>query len=842
MIRISGLSVLLMACSPAESVQVNVEQVQLDSLGQQLSAHYTVLSNIDDTACRAHIPKGDCFSSQITLKSESDAIPVNTSLFFSHIAPVRGFDTDSAITIEHINGDLHRLTFKESIAAGTEVKVSLSAPFWHASRSDAMPNYYLTYPSLSPVIVASTTRVEEHGSNLLVNQHTDSWQSEAQYKRTASDEMPLMDSAYLADKHINSTSKNEQRNRVIPQVAERKDTGETVSITGIVIKPVATHDATTAQDLEVALSPALKQAAYFGLMQQSDGMPVNIGYAPNELVEGEYTLVVSNSSVEINAKDAVAANYALLTLAQLYNKNSHTLPITAIHDKPRYAFRGMHLDIARHFPGKAAVASVITQMFTYKLNKLHLHLSDDEGWRLAIDALPELTDIGAFRCHDLLEQTCLLPQLGSGPFKSAQGNGYLTQEDYIDILQMAYRRGIEVIPSLDMPGHARAAIVSMNARYKRLMSEGKSVEANKYVLVDRQDTTRYESVQFYSDNTINPCLDSTYTFIDTIMTSVKALHEQAQVPLNYFHVGADETAGAWIESPICKAKGIQANTILPTFVTRVQDIAQKHDIAIGGWSDGMEKAATRLDNSKAYTNVWHLLAAGGENTVTHFAEANIPVVLSFPDALYFDFPYQSNPLEPGYYWGSRATSTHKVFSLMPEHLQLHSQEWTTRMGQSYESNRKVNTSSVVGIQGQLWSEVTVNQDALEYMVFPRLLALAERAWHTAPWQKNAAMLAEDGSLRQRREQDYHAFEHALLNQHAPALVHQNVNVRVPMPAAKIVDGVLTMHVKSGLVAEYQLSSGEWVEYTTPVSVKPTDNVKVRARLKDTQKTSRQALL
>lgn len=828
---------LLMACSPVASTQANIEQPQLDELGQHLNVQYSVLSNIDDTACRVHIPKGDCFSSQMTLQSAKSAIPATTSLFFSHIAPVRGFDTDSAITIEHINGDLHRLTFNESIAADTKVTVTLSAPFWHASRSDAMPNYYLTYPSLQPVIVASTTRVKEPGTHLLVNQHTDAWQNEAQYKRTTSDAMLLMDSAFLAKQATYTTKSAEWDNRVIPQVAERKDTGETIAVTGIRVKGISVKD-----DVVNALSPALAQAAFFGLSQQDNGIPVNISYTPNTLVEGEYSLVVSNSRVDIKAKDAVGANYALLTLAQLYNKSRQTLPITSIHDKPRFAFRGMHLDIARHFPGKAAITSVLTQMFTYKLNKLHLHLSDDEGWRLAIDALPELTDIGAYRCHDLSEQTCLLPQLGSGPFKSAQGNGFLTQQDYIDILQMAHQRGIEVIPSLDMPGHARAAIMSMNARYQRLMKAGNRAEANKYMLVDKQDTTRYESVQFYRDNTINPCLDSTYTFIDTIMGAVKALHDKANVPLEYFHVGADETAGAWVESPVCKAKGQQADTILPTFVTRVQDIAKKHNIAIGGWSDGMEKAAKTLDNTKAYTNVWHLLAAGGENTVSHFADANIPVVLSFPDVLYFDFPYQSNPLEPGYYWGSRATSTHKVFSLMPEHLPLHSQEWTTRMGENYTSNDRVNTSSVVGIQGQLWSEVTVNQDAVEYMVFPRLLALAERAWYEAPWQKKAPVLAKDGSLQKNRDQDFHAFEHALLTQHAPALVQQNINVRVPMPAAKIAGGMLTMQVKAGLIGEYQIADGDWIEYIKPVSIENADNVKVRARLQGTQKTSRQALL
>ena len=321
---------------------------------------------------------------------------------------------------------------------------------------------------------------------------------------------------------------------------------------------------------------------------------------------------------------------------------------------------------------------------------------------------------------------------------------------------------------------------------------------------------------------------------------MKSLHEKANVPLTHFHVGADETAGAWVKSPVCAAKGQKADEILPAFVTEVQKIAQKHNISIGGWSDGMEKAVNTLDNSSAYTNVWHLLAAGGEKTVSHFAKENIPVVLSFPDVLYFDFPYQSNPYEPGYYWGSRATDTEKVFSFMPEQLPLHAELWTDRMGHSYSSSAEADTSSVIGIQGQLWSEVTVNQDAVEYMVFPRLLALAERAWHYAPWQQNAKALHEKGGLVNRQVSDCQAFELALFNRHAPALVLQGVNVRVPTPAAVINNGKLHMKPVSGFTMEYLTSDNKWETFTAPVEVK--GNVTVRARIAGTQQMSRQVQL
>lgn len=833
-----SFSFMLVSSSSVLAETQYLQQATLDALGESIDIHYEVLSNVDDSQCRAHISEGDCFSSELTISTFKTPIETHTSLYFSHIAPVRGYDTKNAIRIEHINGDLHRLTFEDKVDVNEQVTVTLSAPFWHASRSDAMPNYYLTYPALAPVLVASTTRVKEPGSNLLVNQHTGLWNKEAQYKRKESDNTPLMDSAYSYNGKDVALVSDAGNNRVIPKVSHRDDSGEYVTSSGIYI---ATSDQAT-------LAPAIEQMTYFGLKNQKAGLPLKIiidtdtssNALANELKvsgkTGAYTLSITGQSATIIAKDKISANYGLLTLMQVFDAKRSRFPVTEIVDAPRFEFRGMHVDIARHFPGKSAIESVIRQMFTYKLNKLHLHLSDDEGWRLAIDALPELTDIGAFRCHDLSETQCLLPQLGSGPFKSATGNGYLSQQDYIDILTMAHERGIDVIPSLDMPGHARAAIVAMNARYKRLMAEGNPNAAKQFLLVDKEDKTQYESVQFYSDNTINPCLDSSYNFIETVVTSVKSLHEKANVPLTYFHVGADETAGAWVESPVCAAKGLKADEILPTFITEVQKIAEAHDIAIGGWSDGMEKAASTLDSDSAYTNVWHLLAAGGEKTVSHFAKQNMPVVLSFPDVLYFDFPYQSNPYEPGYYWGSRATDTEKVFSFMPARLPLHAELWTDRMGHRYTSSDETNTSSVIGIQGQLWSEVTVNQDALEYMVFPRLLALAERAWHYAPWQKNAKALFENNDLLKDREKDWQLFEYALLTRHAPALVQQGVNVRVPTPAAVKKGEQLMMDSLPGLTMEYQTFDNKWETYIAPVKVE--GQINVRARITGTSRTSR----
>jgi hexosaminidase len=218
-------------------------------------------------------------------------------------------------------------------------------------------------------------------------------------------------------------------------------------------------------------------------------------------------LVVNGTGVTIVGGNSAGAFYGLETLGALVSADSKAIPQLKVdYDAPRYGYRGVQLDIARNFHGAAEVKKVIDQMAAYKLNALHLHLSDDEGWRIEIPGLPELTSIGGKRCHDLTEKTCLLPQLGAGPDSTTAGSGNLTRAEFVDIVKAATARYIEVIPEFDMPGHARAAIKAMNAKGDMT-----------YMLSDPMDKSKYESVQYYSDGAINACLDSTYTFVAKVM-------------------------------------------------------------------------------------------------------------------------------------------------------------------------------------------------------------------------------------------------------------------------------------------------------------------------------------
>ncbi|RYZ81480.1 MAG: hypothetical protein EOO68_35835, partial [Moraxellaceae bacterium] len=310
----------------------------------------------------------------------------------------------------------------------------------------------------------------------------------------------------------------------------------------------------------------------------------NVGTKDKAVMGDEsYNLIVDSNKILLNGADNAGAFYAIQSLLSLMPAGSASqfeLPKIDVSDSPRFSWRGMHYDMGRNFHGKAVTLRLIEQMGRYKLNKLHLHLTEDEGWRIQIPGLPELTDVGGARCFDLTETQCLLTQLGTGPSKSGSGNGYYTREDFIEILKFAAAHHIDVIPEIDMPGHARAAIKSMQARYKKFLAAGQKDAAEQYLLSDPADKSQYMSVQNYTDNAINVCLPSTYNFAEKVIYELQQMYRSAGLKLTTFHMGGDEVGkGAWEQSPACQAlfakgeKGVAgAADLKPYFVGRVAEI------------------------------------------------------------------------------------------------------------------------------------------------------------------------------------------------------------------------------------------------------------------------------
>ena len=232
--------------------------------------------------------------------------------------------------------------------------------------------------------------------------------------------------------------------------------------------------------------------------------------------------------------------------------------------------------------------------------------------------------VGSKRCHDITETKCLLPQLGSGPTTNTSGSGYYTVLDYQEILREAERRHIQVIPEITMPSHAHAAIKAMDARYEKFRKLRRAEEAREYLLSERGDQSRYFSTQMFSDNAINPCLESTFTFIDYVIQEMAVAHSQAQ-PLKVFHFGGNEVAaGAWEKSKLCgslqNATDVSATELTELFFKRVAKITASRDLDIAGWADGLldtrdtpfnlSGVANKQVYAHAWDNVWETGTAG----------------------------------------------------------------------------------------------------------------------------------------------------------------------------------------------------------------------------------------
>jgi hexosaminidase len=601
-----------------------------------------------------------------------------------------------------------------------------------------------------------------------------------------------------------------------------------------------------------AIEPALAALARAGVAGWTRGpeLQIKVGSTLGLAPEG-YRLAASGADkrdIRIEAADSAGASHALRSLEQQVAADGGLLRPVRIDDAPRFGFRGLHVDVARNFHGKEQLLKLVEQMSAYKLNRLHLHLADDEGWRLEIKALPELTDVGAFRCHDLKEDRCLLPQLGAGPDRQSPVNGFLSQEDYREILRFAAERHIEVIPSLDMPGHSRAAIRSMEARYRRLMAAGLAAEAERFRLVEPQDRTQYRSIQYYNDNTLNVCIDSTYRFLDLVLDELAALHASAGTPLKTYHIGADETAGAWSQSPACKrvmaSTGRTAPQLGAMFIERVSASLAQRGIKVGGWSDGLSHVDPKRMPPRVHTNIWSDLLTGAPAEAHRHANLGWDAVISVPNILYFDTPYAPHPLERGYDWPSRGTDAFKAFRLIPENLPANASVMRDRSNKGLSVTDKEPLAPgrrFAGIQAQLWSE-TVRSDAqVDYMLFPRLLAVAERAWHQAAWEPayrpGTSYSYGDGKVdRTALLSDWQMFA-AKLPAHLARLDKAGIHYRVSPPGARIVAGRLEANSEHpGQRIEYRSGAGQWLPYGGPVRVRGP--VQLRTRSADGRRTSR----
>jgi len=835
---------LATASDPISAVSSAADQIQI-----KLGIDHNYLTE----ACPNNAQS--CYRASMTLQFPN-IMPQNWRILFSNLAPISKV-TSNEFNLVHVNGDMHEISPKTTdIQANTAYVIKFYGNTPLVSESVLFPNYLLVAGDGETSVIASTTEQLVDGDQLPRPQHVAAFTRPEQLLRNPDDKVVIADtnerfarfSSRMAESTVN------QKSRIIPKLHQANWSRDTVQLSAGIRLPDMPN---TVKENVVAAVTQRFNANSLQISQQ--GLPIKTKLHRDGSPES-YSLLITADDIQLEYADSAGFYYAMMSIAQLYDAQNKSLPLGLATDQPSLAFRGLHIDVSRNFRSKDFILQTLDQMSYYKLNKLHLHLADDEGWRLQIVSLPELTDLGAFRCFDESEQNCLMPQLAGGNGKLAatqQNSGFYSIDDYIEILQYAQARQIEVLPSLDMPGHSRAAIVSMNARYNRLMQDEKPDEAKQYYLTEPDDKSQYSSIQNYNDNTLNPCLPATYTFIGEVLTQLIDMHQSAGVPLRRYHIGADETAGAWTESPACIALIAKNDPINETaqlgayFVEKVANKVSELGIVPGAWSDGISHANAENLPKKLQSNAWETLYSGGHTKVHTMINKGWQVVLSTPDVLYFDFPYEADPVEPGYYWGSRYTDTYQVFQFMPNNLPVHAEIWKDKFGNAYEAPASVdiqNNGQVLGIQAQLWGETVRSDTQANYMLFPRLLAVAERAWHTPTWSENYEKGVSysantghfDSTQKNAMTTDWHNFTYVLSHKALPQLVKDGIQPRVPLPGAVIKDSMLHMYSSfSGLQLEYKMDGQNWQTYKDPIEQKIQGDISVRAKIPNTQVTSRE---
>jgi len=419
-----------------------------------------------------------------------------------------------------------------------------------------------------------------------------------------------------------------------------------------------------------------------------------------ELGNEGYALEVNENSIKIDGNKAAGIFNGFQSLRQLFpinmetSDNQSTKSVTImgckIQDYPRFKWRGLMLDVSRHFFTVDEVKSYIDKMSQYKFNVFHWHLTDDEGWRIEIKSLPKLTEVSAWRVerHGRFGENRPYPQEGE---KNSYG-GFYTQEQVKDIIKYAADRNIRIVPEIDFPGHSMAAL----AAYPELSTKQEA----KFVNPGSKFAEWYVNGEFKMliENTLNPADEKVYEFIDKVFTEVAELF-----PGEYIHMGGDECYQGYWEADQSVKKFMKKNNLKDGhelqsyFVHRVQEIINNKGKKMIGWDEIMDGG---LAKGSAVMS-WRGMKNGIEA-----AKMGHKVVMSPTTYVYLDYTQGDHSVENPIY---ADLSLEKTYSFEPVPAE-------------------VNPKFILGGQGNLWTEAIPNLSFAFYMTYPRAFALSETFW------------------------------------------------------------------------------------------------------------------
>lgn len=502
---------------------------------------------------------------------------------------------------------------------------------------------------------------------------------------------------------------------IIPWPKSVATTGARIAPPGLDLKPEGS-DAGKAAAAFAGLVDDLFPVEAIVRPASEAGMPVTIRHKPGLGAEA-YELSFADNHATIEATTRQGMFYGLVTLGHIL-RGAKQYPQTfvfpaggTITDEPGLRYRGCHLDVARQFYTGAEVSRLIKLLAWNKLNKFHWHLSEDEAWRVEIDAYPELTEVAAWRGHG----KALPPLLGSGPQPTG---GYYSKPVIRQIVALADSLAITVIPEIDMPGHFYAALQALPH------------------LRDPGETGEYQSVQGFPNNSLNPAYEPVYEFVEKVVDEVLELF-----PAGIFHLGADEVPlAAWSGSPLAldmiermagpdmrrkhetqfnqlgnhggadEIEGSPTAVIQAEFIRRVHKYIASKGAITGGWEEAAHGDA--VDKDKSFVIGWRNVEINAA-----LAERGYDIVVSPGQRYYLDMANGLAWAEPGAGWAGWSGPQETY-------------EFESRQGMSEKGLKHL-----LGIQACIWSESMTDRAIFDRLVFPRLSAIAESGW-TSPDRKS----------------------------------------------------------------------------------------------------------
>ncbi|TSE10572.1 family 20 glycosylhydrolase [Aquimarina algiphila] len=483
----------------------------------------------------------------------------------------------------------------------------------------------------------------------------------------------------------------------------------------------------------------------------------------------EYHLSISENDIKIKAKTDRGLFYGMQTFMQLlplYNHDVIQLPFKInavdIEDKPRFSWRGMHLDVSRHFFSVDFIKKQLDVLSLFKINKFHWHLTDDQGWRIEIKKYPKLTTIGSKR-------------------KDVDGSyhqGYYTQEEIREVVRYAKDRFIDIVPEFDTPGHAIAIL----AAYPELSCDNKEYEVRNLWGIE--------------SSILCAGKEETYTFIENVIKELSFLF-----PYEYYHMGGDEVPKEqWKNSLTCqqlkKEKGLKdENEIQSYFMSRVEKILEKYNKKMIGWDEILEGGITPTTN---------IMSWQGEEGGIKAANEGHDVIMTPVEYTYLNFYQGDYKVEPLAFGGYISLEKTYNYDPIPKEIKI--------------DKRK----HILGAQGNLWTEYASQEKTIEYLLYPRIIALAETTW-TPKENKDF-----DNFLK-RLNTIYNVLDHYNISHHIP-LPEGPTSDKITFIDSVNLEFTTTHPVKMIYTTDGTDPNGNSEEYTKPLLFTETSELRIASIL------------